>query len=223
MRKALLSFAIAMVTTALVACGNKTKTAGADTDSLSNETTADSLAAQADDVEDVAPADLWTVEAVEYQVRQMYKWFNGQVKANAKELGTKMDDKYCTGYYLLLKQNIAAHDADATGDMRFFGDETGCRWTANLSTPLTIERVKAELLTGNMARAEVKFVRKSDEQGEKGVMTFELWMENGRWCVNNFIEPDIFSDNGYIGMMEEYARNNNIPMEEEEPTEGAPL
>ena len=70
-------------------------------------------------------------------------------------------------------------------------------------------------------RSDPKF---ADEQEGHNFMILELWMENGRWRVNNFDAPEAFGKGGYLNMMETYARENNIPLEDdEEPTEGAPV
>lgn len=212
-----LLIAVALLT---VSCGNKTKTNDTDTDSLNKEAATDSLAAQADSVE-TAPADLWTVDAVKADIKKMYDRLNQMAKAGNINLH-QMDEEFCTGYYLQLTHAIAAHDANAKGDMRFYGDEEGYRWMTDQSAPFTIEKIHAELLTGNMARAQVSLKTNSPED-EKGFMVLDLWMEGGRWRVNNFIEPEVFGNEGYISMMEKYARDNHIAIEENEPTEGAPM
>ena len=213
----------------LASCGNKTTVStsrpNSRTDSLSNDTInkADSLAAQADGVE-AAPADLWTEDAVKQHVRQMYDRLNE--KAAYIDFN-KMDEEFCTGYYLGLKRNIAKHDENAKGDMRFMGDEGGYRWMVGVGAPLEIVMLEADLIGGNEARARVKFKidpKFADEQEGHNFMILELWMENGRWRVNNFDAPEAFGKGGYLNMMETYARENNIPLEDdEEPTEGAPV
>lgn len=210
------------LTLLIVSCGNKTKADESDADSL-NEVSApaDSLALQADGVEDIAPTDLWTEDAVKADVKKMYDRLNQMAKAGKINL-TQMDEEFCTGYYLHVSQAIAAHDANARGDMRFYGDGEGYRWLTDLAAPLTIEKINAELLTGNMARAQVSFKTDPKEE-QKGFMALDLWMENGHWRVNNFDEPEAFGTGGYLGMMEKYVSDNNIHVDEDEPTEGAPM
>ncbi len=209
------------------ACGNKTNGGADGADSLSNDTInkAEALGAQADGVE-AAPADLWTEDAVKLHVRQMYDRLNELVNTASFNLN-QMDEEFCTGYYLSVKHNIALHDANAKGDMRFYGDEGGYRWWVGVGAPLKIASLEAELLTGNQARAVVSFKidpKFIDEQKGHDTMTLELWMENGRWRVNNFFVPETFGDCGYLGMMEAYSREHNIPLEsDDEPTEGAPV
>lgn len=202
----------------VLACGNKTKTSETDTDTLSKEVV-ETLAAQADGVE-AAPADLWTEDAVKADIKKMYDRLNQMAKAGSIDL-RQMDEEFCTGYYLQLAHAIAAHDANAKGDTRFYGDEEGYRWMTAAAAPFVITDLKAELLTGNMARAHVKLKTEDDEDAK--YMALDLWMEGGRWRVNNFDEPEAFGTGGYIGMMEKYARDNHIAIEEEEPTEGAPV
>jgi len=214
--KYVLFFAVAILA---VACGNKSKANESDTDSLNKEVTAtDSLATQADGVE-AAPDDLWTEDAVKAGVKKMYDMLNLMYREDRINL-KMMDENFCTGYYIALAHAIAEYDKNAKGDMRFFGDEEGYRWLTDLSAPLTIEKITAELLTGNMARAQVKF--KTNDEDEKGAITLDLWMENGQWRVNNFLEPEVFGTEGYIGMMEKYASEHNIHVKDNEPTEGAP-
>ena len=214
--KYVLFFAVAILA---VACGNKSKANESDTDSLNMEVTAtDSLATQADGVE-AAPDDLWTEDAVKADVRKMYNMLNLMHREKRIDL-RMMDENFCTGYYIALAHAIAEYDKNAKGDMRFFGDEEGYRWLTGLSAPLTIEKITAELLTGNMARAQVKF--KTNDEDEKGAITLDLWMENGQWRVNNFLEPEVFGTEGYIVMMEKYASEHNIHVKDNEPTEGAP-
>ncbi|MBR1447937.1 MAG: hypothetical protein IJ588_04200 [Prevotella sp.] len=223
--KKLMILAAAALT--LAACGNKTNNSESEnTDALSSDTisTADEqLAAQTDGVE-AAPADLWTEEAVKQHVRQMYDRLN---ETAAYVDFNQLDEEFCTGYYLGLKRNIARHDENAQGDMRFMGDEGGYRWMVGVGAPLEIVMLEADLLAGNEARARVKFKidpKFADEQEGHNFMILELWMENGRWRVNNFDAPEAFGKGGYLNMMETYARENDIPLEDdEEPTEGAPV
>lgn len=171
-------------------------------------------AAQADGVE-APPADLSSVEAVEADVRKMYERRNQMVEAGSINLGD-LDKAFCTSYYLGLKRNIAKHDEHATGDMRFFGDETGERWLTGAFAPLEIESIKAELLSGDQAKATVRFKiidKFADYMKDVNSMTLFLWLENGHWRINNFEQPNIFYEEGYLGMMESYARKNKIPTE----------
>ena len=197
------------------ACSNQTKQGNnaAQADSLSNDTTAVANAGTTNVAD-----DLWTEDAVKAQVRKMYDRLNEMNKADEIDL-SKMDEEFCTGYYRGLSQRIAQYDKEhAQGDMFFWGDE-GYHWIPNAAIPITILSVKAELLTGDMARAQVK-LKPAEEDGSEeengGAMTLELWMENGRWCVNNFLEPEAYGSNGYLGLMEDYARTHDIPLEDED-------
>ena len=227
MKKILFCMAILATTAMMTGCGSKTKSNTEATDSLSSDTTA-TAAQPAEEVDGVeaAPADLWTEEAVKQHVRQMYDRLNKMAATGDINLN-QMDEEFCTGYYLGVKRNIAKHDANAHGDMRFMGDEGGYRWWMGVGAPLKIVMLEADLLAGNEARARVKFKtdpKFADEQEGHNFMILELWMENGRWRVNNFDAPEAFGKAGYLNMMETYARENNIPLEDdEEPTEGAPV
>ena len=200
-----LLFTVAML--AFIACGNKT----ANSSNLQDST------AVADSVSGVGSSDLWSEDAVESQVRKMYARLNDMDKRGIVSISL-LDKEFCTGYFNGLKQNIEKHDANAMGDNRFYGDEEGYRWMHG-KMPLTIESVKVELLTGNMANATVHFATKNGGSNE---ITLEMWLENGQWRVNNFIDTKAFGKNGFIGMMERYARDNNIPFEAgEESAEGS--
>ena len=212
------------------ACSNKTNSGTDAADSLSNDTInkAEALATQADGIE-AAPADLWTEDAVKLHVHQMYDRLNKMAATGDINLN-QMDEEFCTGYFLGVKRNIAKHDENTKGDMRFMGDEGGYRWWVGVGAPLEIVMLEADLIGGNEARARVKFKTDPEhalyEQEQKGhdFMILELWVENGRWRVNNFDAPEAFGKGGLLNMMETYARENEIPLEDnEEPTEGAPV
>ena len=207
MKKVLLSFAIVAITAIMASCGNKTAKGG-DNDST----------AVADSAVAAAPAELWTEEAVETQIRKMYDRLNDMDKNGVINIAT-LEDEFCSSYYLNLRNAIHKAVKDATGDDRmFFGDEEGYRFLAGMSTPMEIESIKADLLTGDMAQAQVRF-KGADE--ENGFMRLELDLENGAWRVKNFDQPEAFGPGGILKIMEDFAREHGINYEEAEPAEGA--
>ena len=207
MKKVLFSIAIVAVVATMVSCGSQTAK-GSD-----NDTTL------VDSVVTTAPAELWTEEAVETQIRKMYERLNDMDKNGVINIVT-LEDEFCSSYYLNLRNAIHKAIKDATGDDRmFFGDEEGYRFLAGMATPLEIEKIKVDLLTGDMAQAQVRF-KGADE--ENGFMRLELDLENGAWRVKNFDQPEAFGPGGILKIMEDFAREHGISYEEAEPAEGAP-
>ena len=155
----------------------------------------------------MAPTELWTEEAVETQIRKMYDRLNDMDKNGVINIVT-LEDEFCSSYYLNLRNAIHNAIKDATGDDRmFFGDEEGYRFLAGMATPLEIELIKVDLLTADMAQAQVRF-KGADE--ENGFMRLELDLENGAWRVKNFDQPEAFGPGGILKMMEDFAREHGI-------------
>lgn len=197
MKKVLLFISAVLM---LSACGNKTSQ-GSDNDSTE----------LADSVVGIAPAELWTEEAVEARIRKMYDRLNDMDKNGVINIVT-LEDEFCSSYYLNLRNAIHKAIKDATGDDRmFFGDEEGYRFLAGMATPLEIESIKAELLTGNMAQAQVRF-KGADE--ENGFMRLELDMENDEWRVSNFDQPEAFGPGGIMKIMYDFANEHGIKFED---------
>ena len=209
MKKVLLSITIMVVVATMVSCGNKTaKCCDNDSTAVADSAVVDS--AVADSVVATAPADLWTEEAVEAQIRKIYDRLNDMDKNGVINIAT-LEDEFCSSYYLNLRNAIHKAIKDATGDDRmFFGDEEGYRFLAGMTTPLEIESIKADLLTGDMAQAQVRF-KGADE--ENGFMRLELDLENGAWRVKNFDQPEAFGPGGILKIMEDFAREHGISYE----------
>ena len=190
---------IIVVVASMASCGNKTAKGG-DNDST---VVADSVVA-------AAPAELWTVEAVEAQVRKIYDRLNDMDKNGIINI-RRLEDEFCSCYYLGLRDAISKTLTEAMGDDHFFmADEEGYRFLAGMGTPLVIESIKAELLTGDMAQAQVRF-KGADE--ENGFMRLELDFENGQWRVKNFDQPEAFGPGGYLKIMEDFAGEHGISYE----------
>lgn len=207
-KKVLLSIAIVAVIATMISCGNKTAKGG-DNDST---TVADSAVT-------TSSADLWTEEAVEAQIRKMYDRLNDMDKRGVIRIAA-LEDLFCSSYYLNLRNAIGKAIENATGDdQMFFGDEEGYRFFVGMSMPMEIENVKVDLLTGNMAQAQVRF-KGADE--ENGFMRLELDLENGVWRVKNFDQPEAFGPGGILKIMEDFAREHGISYEGAESAESAP-
>ena len=199
MKKAFISIAIVTLLATIVSCGNKTAK-GSDNDSA---TVVDSTVV-------TASAELWTTEAVEAQVRKIYDRLNDMDKNGIINI-RQLEDEFCSSYYLGLRDAISKSLTEAMGDDHFFmADEEGYRFLAGMGTPLEIETIKADLLTGDMAQAQVRF-KGADE--ENGFMRLELDLENGQWRVKNFDQPEAFGPGGYLKIMEDFAGEHGISYE----------
>jgi hypothetical protein len=208
MKKVLFAIALVAATATVASCGGKTAKGG-DNDST----------AVADSAVITSSAELWTEEAVEAQVRKMYDSLNDMDKCGILNIVT-LEDEFCSSYYLNLRNAIHIAIKDATGDdQMFFGDEEGYRFLAGMATPLIIDTIKVDLLTGDMAQAQVRF-NGADE--ENGFMRLELDLEDGAWRVKNFDQPEAFGPGGILKIMEDFAHEHGISYEETESAEGAP-
>lgn len=202
MKKVLFAIALVATSATMASCGGKTAKGG-DNDST----------AVADSAVITNSAELWTEEAVEAQVRKMYDRLNDMDKYGIINIVT-LEDEFCSSYYLNLRNAIHKAIKDATGDdQMFFGDEEGYRFLAGMPTPLVIEQIKVDLLTGDMAQAQVRF-KGADE--ENGFMRLELDLEDGAWRVKNFDQPEAFGPGGILKIMEDFAHEHGISYEESE-------
>ena len=197
--KKLLSIAIVIVLATLLSCTDKTAKRS---DSVS--------AALTDSAVATAPAELWTVEAVEAQVRKMYDRLNDMGKNGVIDI-RQLEDEFCTSHYLGLRNAISKALTEAMGDDRMFlGDEEGYRFFAGMGIPMEIDTIKADLLTDDKAQAQVRF-KGADE--ENGFMRLELERENGQWRVNNFDQPEAFGPGGYLKIMQDFVGEHGISYE----------
>ena len=209
MKKVVFSIAIVAVVATMASCGSKTAKGG-DNDSTAVLSEQSDQVGVADSTVASAPEELWTVEAVETQVRKIYDRLNDMDKNGIVNI-RQLEDEFCTSYYLCLRNAISKSLIDAMGDdLMFLGDEEGYRFFAGMGTPLEIETIKADLLTGDMAQAQVRF-KGADE--ENGFMRLELDFENGQWRVKNFDQPEAFGPGGYLKIMQDFAGEHGISYE----------
>jgi len=208
MKKVFYSIAIVTLLVTMVSCGNKTAK-GDDSDSTAVLCEQSEQVRAADSTVAAAPAELWTTEAVESQVRKIYNRLNDMDKNGIINI-RRLEDEFCTSYYLGLRDAIGKAMENVKGDQVFFGDEEGYRFLAGMGTPMEIETIKADLLTGDMAQAQVRF-KGADE--ENGFMRLELDFENGQWRVKNFDQPEAFGPGGYLKIMENFAGEHGISYE----------
>ena len=209
MKKVVFSIAIVTVVATMASCGSKTPKGG-DNDSTAVLSEQSDQVGVADSTVASAPEELWTVEAVETQVRKIYDRLNDMDKNGIVNI-RQLEDEFCTSYYTGLSNAISKSLTDAMGDDKMFlGDEEGYRFFAGLGAPLEIETIKADLLTGDMAQAQVRF-KGADE--ESGFMRLELDFENGQWRVKNFDQPEVFGPGGYLKIMQDFAGEHGISYE----------
>ena len=180
MRKILIMTVAALI---VAACGNKTKGGEAP---VADSTIVDSLAMVADSVQFDYP-DQWTVEAVEGQVRACFEEVNRMSSGDGININ-RLDSMFCSEDFLQLQANLYQKVRESKGEVMFDGDE-GYHWLAGLGTPIKVDSVKGELLTGDMAQAEVWL---TDEQKNKAVLELNLYLENGMWKIHNWEDTDVY-------------------------------
>ena len=190
MKKVLYGFAMATAV-ALASCGNTTKPVLVENDST----------------EITEPEKLVSEDAVFFQVSKIYERLNLMGESGEIDLG-KLEQEFCTKYFLDLKGRIAQYDENATGDMRFMGDE-GYHWLLGLALPLTIAEMNAQILSDNEALAQVRF--DGCDEDEPCGMTLKLQLEEGQWKVSNWLDPEAYDESGYVGMLENYISENDVP------------
>jgi len=200
-------FAIAASVVVMASCGNNNKTG--------NNEEVDSVEVASIEAA-VANDEQWSEEAVEQQVRQMFDAVNEQIDNEGGLDCGALDRQFCSKYYLSCVDRIRAYDEEnGSGDMYFMGDECW-HWSFDL-IPYKVESVKVDLLSGDQAQAQVRFVctgvgKAADDEDEyTGGTTMILCLEDGQWKVNNWLDPEVYDTDGYLGMMEAYIRENNVP------------
>jgi hypothetical protein len=197
-----------MVVIMMVSCGNKTKGVEAEADSTQVDSlmVADSVAS--------GPKDLWNTEAVEAQIRACFAEVNQMAADGAIDI-TLLDLKFCSEDYLELKEKLYKKVRESKGQLMFDGDE-GYHWVPNIGTPMTIDSVKSELLTGNQAQAEVWL---KDKRGKNGYLEMTLYLENGAWKVHNWIDDDVYPFGALFNWMQNLYDGTMADAEEHEETD----
>lgn len=189
MRKILI---IAVASLMVAACGNKTKGGEVFADS----TIVDSLVLVADSVQS-ENSDQWTVEAVEGQIRACFEEVNRMSSGAGIDIN-RLDSMFCSEDFLQLQANLYEKVRESKGKMMFDGDE-GYHWLAGLGTPIKVDSVKGELLTGEMAQAEVWL---TDDQKNKAFLELNLYLENGKWKIHNWKDTEVYPFGGLFQWMQ---------------------
>jgi hypothetical protein len=94
----------------------------------------------------------------------------------------------------------------------FDGDE-GHHWTAEIGSPVTVDSIKSELLTGDQAQAEVWL---KDKRGNKGHLEMNLYLEDGAWKIHDWIDTDVYPFGSLFTWMQHVIDGNDNDGEEKE-------
>ena len=173
--KKLLIFVLGVLT--MASCGNKTKGGEAVDSTLVDSLMTDSVV--------LGVSDLWTVDAVEAQIRLCFEEVNKMAEADGIYIN-RLDSMYCSKDFLELQHLLFAKVRE--GQVMFDGDE-GHHWTAGIGSPVTVDSIKSELLTGDQAQAEVWL---KDKRGNKGHLEMNLYLEDEAWKIHNWIDADVY-------------------------------
>ena len=173
--KKLLIFVLGVLT--MASCGNKTKGGEAVDSTLVDSLMTDSVV--------LGVTDLWTVDAVEAQIRLCFEEVNKMAEADGIYIN-RLDSMYCSKDFLELQDQLFAKVRE--GQLMFDGDE-GQHWTAGVGSPVTVDSIKSELLTGDQAQAEVWL---KDKRGNKGHLEMNLYLEDDAWKIHNWIDADVY-------------------------------
>ena len=173
--KKLLIFVLGVLT--MASCGNKTKGGEAVDSTLVDSLMTDSVV--------LGVTDLWTVDAVEAQIRLCFEEVNKMAEADGIYIN-RLDSMYCSKDFLELQDQLFAKVRE--GQLMFDGDE-GHHWTAGVGSPVTVDSIKSELLTGDQAQAEVWL---KDKRGNKGHLEMNLYLEDDAWKIHNLIDADVY-------------------------------
>ena len=120
----------------MTACGNKTKGGEAIDSTLVDSLMTDSVV--------LGVSDLWTVDAVEAQIRLCFEEVNRMAEADGIYIN-RLDSMFCSKDFLELQDQLYAKVRES--QVMFDGDE-GHHWTAEIGSPVTVDSIKSELLTG---------------------------------------------------------------------------
>ncbi len=184
----------------MAACGNKTKGGEAVDSTLVDSLMTDSVM--------LGMSDLWSVEAVEAQIRVCFEEVN-RMGANDGINITRLDSMFCSKDYLELQSQLYAKVRES--QVMFDGDE-GHHWLPGIGTPMTIDSIKSELLTGDQAQAEVWL---KDKNGNKGHLEMNLYLEDDAWKIHNWIDSDVYPFGALFNWMQHVLDGHPSDDEEE--------
>ena len=185
----------------MTACGNKTKGGEAIDSTLVDSLMTDSVV--------LGVSDLWTVDAVEAQIRLCFDEVNKMAEADGIYIN-RLDSMFCSKDFLELQDQLYAKVRES--QVMFDGDE-GHHWTAEVGSPVTVDSIKSELLTGDQAQAEVWL---KDKRGNKGHLEMNLYLEDGAWKIHDWIDTDVYPFGSLFTWMQHVIDGNDNDGEEKE-------
>ena len=199
-----IGFLTAVITILLMAsCGKKTQgeVTSIDSTMFDSVMVADSVKFES--------SEIWTVEAVEAQIRACFVEVNKMASDDGIDI-TRLDRMFCSKDFLELQDEL--YKKVRENQVMFDGDD-GHHWLAGIASPSTIDSIKAELLTGDQAQAEVWL---KDNYGRKGYLKMNLYLENGAWKVHNWIDDDIYPCGALYNWMQRVLDGNTNDEEKED-------
>ena len=172
-----LGFLTSVLTILLMAsCSNKTR---------SEEITADSTQVDSAMVADDDSYDIWTVEAVDAQIRACFDEVNKKATDYPIDI-IGLDRMFCSKDFLELEEQLYKKKKE---NKVMFEDDNGFHWLADIASPSTLDSINVELLAGNQAQAKAWL---NDEYGRKGYLEMILYLEDGAWKIHDWINDDIY-------------------------------
>ncbi len=204
MKKNVLILSVILLT--ISACsGNK-----APSETTASDSAAVDSAVVADSIKSVS-SELWTTEAVAAQIKACYDEVNKQGEGDGPNIN-RLDEMFCSKDFLELRKQLG--EKVRKGEVTFDGDE-GWHWLPGVATPILIDSIKSELLTGDQAQAEVWL---KDLRGNHGYLELNLYLENGAWKIHNWIDSDVYPFGAYYHWMQNLidGNTNDEEVEEEE-------
>ena len=172
-----LGFLTSVLTILLMAsCSNKTR---------SEDITADSTQVDSAMVADDDSYDIWTVEAVDAQIRACFDEVNKKATDYPIDI-IGLDRMFCSKDFLELEEQLYKEKKE---NKVMFEDDNGFHWLADIASPSTLDSINVELLAGNQAQAKAWL---NDEYGRKGYLEMILYLEDGAWKIHDWINDDIY-------------------------------
>jgi len=156
-------------------------------------------------------ADLWTVEAVDAQLRACFDEVNRMGDGDWVDIDS-LDQMFCSKDFLELKQKLRKKVKDSNGEFKFDGDE-GYHWLPGIGPPITIDAIKSELLTGDQAQAELWLKGKN---GKEAYLELTLYLEDGAWKIHNWIDFDVYPFGALYNWMQDLLDGGTSDDEDEE-------
>lgn len=157
-----------------------------------------------------APTPL-SEQAVEAQLRSCYAEVNRMAAAGDIDVD-RLDRKYCSTDFRDLKDKLGKKVQK--GEVRFDGDE-GYHWTAGIAVPLTVDSVRALLVTAEQAQAELWL---TDDGGNKGYLEVTLYFEDGMWKFHDWIDDEVYPYGALFSWMQSLYDGETDAEETEEET-----